>query len=128
MQIGAVSGYQPYIYNTNAVSSKSLNKISAIGKDPLVSKTDVSALISQESKNTDVLNPLKRGESLDFTGILNMQMQMSRMNADRIMKTPTPEEAASTGSTSPVNANQAIAVNNYQDSTSQIASMFDAAV
>lgn len=128
MQIGAISGYQPYVYNTNAISSKSLNKISAIGNDPLVSKTDVSALISNESKNNDVLNPLKRGETLDFAGILNMQMQMSRMNADRIMKAPEPEQ---TEASSPEKANQAIAINNYQDSAAQAAqmtSMFDAAV
>lgn len=128
MQIGAISGYQPYVYNTNAISSKSLNKISAIGNDSLVSKTDVSALISNESKSNDVLNPLKRGETLDFAGILNMQMQMSRMNADRIMKAPEPEQAEAL---KPVNANQAIAINNYQDTAAQAAqmtSMFDAAV
>lgn len=100
MQIGAIS-YQPYIYNTNAVSSKSLNKISAIGKDALESKTDVSALLDKDNASNETLNPLKRGQSLDFAGILGMQMQMSRMNAARIMKNPVEE-----------NANQALSQNN----------------
>lgn len=92
MQIGAIS-YQPYIYNTNAVSSKSLNKVSAIGKDALDSKTDVSALLDKDNVSNETLNPLKRGQSLDFAGILGMQMQMSRMNAARIMKNPVEESA-----------------------------------
>jgi len=83
MQVGAVS-YQPYVYNANAVSSKSLNKISAISDDALDSKTDISALVSDENKSMDVLNPLKRGESLDFAGILDQQMSLSRNNAARL--------------------------------------------
>ncbi|MDO4965858.1 MAG: hypothetical protein Q4E51_04045 [Lachnospiraceae bacterium] len=84
MQIGAVSFMQPYVYNTNAVSSKSLNKISAISDDALDSKTDVSALVEDEDNYTDVLNPLGRGQSLDFGSILDQQMQMSRMNQARL--------------------------------------------
>lgn len=91
MQIGSV-GFRPYIYNTNTVSPSSMNKISAIGKDALASKTDVSALTSDEAKKSETTNPLKRGESLDFAGILQMQMQMSRMNADRLIK-PQDEQA-----------------------------------
>jgi len=87
MQVGAVS-LKPYIYNTNAVSSRSMNKISAIGDDVLKSKTDVTGLMSKEAKaaSSEVLNPLKRGESADFAGIVQMQMQLSRMNADRLIK------------------------------------------
>lgn len=89
MHIGAIGGmsYTPYIYNTNGVSSASLNKVSGIGNDLLTSKTDFSNLTTQETTN-----PLKRGESLDFTGILSMQMQMSRMNAARVMKEPEKSE------------------------------------
>lgn len=85
MQIGAIgaAAYNPYIYNTNTVSSASMNKISGIGSDLTSSKTDFGALTSQEN-----INPLRRGESLDFAGIIDMQMQMSRMNADRLMKPP----------------------------------------
>ena len=86
MQVGAIS-YQPYIYNTNAISSKSMNKISAISNNALDSKTDVSGLIKDNSSN-ETTNPIKRGQSLDFAGILDMQMQMSRMNATRVMKNP----------------------------------------
>lgn len=84
MQIGAVA-FRPYIYNANTVSSNSLNKVSAIGDDVLKSKTDVSELLSDDAIEAVNTNPLKPGQSLDFAGILDMQMQMSRMNADRIM-------------------------------------------
>ena len=93
MQIGAIGAtpYTPYIYNTNTVNRASMNKISAINDDALASKTDFSNLTTGETTN-----PLKRGESLDFAGILSMQMQMGRMNAARVMKEPikaTDEEA-----------------------------------
>lgn len=93
MQIGAIGAmpYMPYIYNTNTVTHASLNKISAINDDALASKTDFSNLTTGETTN-----PLKRGESLDFAGILSMQMQMGRMNAARVMVEPqkaTDEEA-----------------------------------
>lgn len=90
MQVGAIS-YQPYIYNTNAISSKSMNKISAISDNALDSKTDVSGLV-KDSVSSETTNPIKRGQSLDFAGILDMQMQMSRMNATRIMKAPESTE------------------------------------
>ena len=85
MQVGAVGGmsyFTPYIYNTNFINRASMNKIAAVGDDVTAAKTDFSAL-TQET-----INPLKRGESLDFAGILDMQMQMSRLNADRLMKNP----------------------------------------
>ena len=41
MQIGSVS-MRPYLYNTNAISHKSMNKIDAIGDDVTKSKLDVS--------------------------------------------------------------------------------------
>ena len=94
MQIGAVS-MRPYIYNTNGVSSKSMNKIAAIGDDVTSSKLDVSALVSDDAKRQQNMNPLKPGQSLDFAGILQMQMQMSRMNEARVMqpvKTEEPQE------------------------------------
>ena len=84
MQIGAVSYMQPYVYNTNAISSKSMDKISAISDDALDSKKDVSALVDEGDNYTDVLNPIKKGQSLDFATILDQQMQMSRMNQARL--------------------------------------------
>ncbi len=91
MQIGAIGAtpYTPYIYNTNTVSRASMNKIKGIGEDLLESKTDFSALSSQETTN-----PIKRGQSLDFAGIMSMQMEMSRMNAARVMKEPAEDEQA----------------------------------
>lgn len=90
MRVGAIGGYAytPYIYNTNTVSSASLGKVQGIGNDLLNSKTDFSALTEQEN-----INPLKKGESLDFAGIIGMQFQMSRMNEARVMKEPVADES-----------------------------------
>lgn len=96
MQVGAVS-YQPFVYRANAISPKSLNKISAIGDDVTSSKLDVSGLVSDDAKKQENVNPLKPGQSLDFSGILQMQMQMGRVNEARIMQkaTENPKELAS---------------------------------
>ena len=96
MQIGAIgaASYNPYIYNTSRVSSSSLNKISGIGSDLTSGKTDFGALTTQEN-----INPLKRGESLDFAGIIDMQMHMSRLNAERIMKAPVDTATQAAGVT-----------------------------
>lgn len=87
MQVGALS-FRPYIYNTNILSGSSLFKISSIGDDLLNTKTDYSAL-TDESLN---VNPLKKGQTANFVDILEMQMQMGKMNASRIMK-PDEQEA-----------------------------------
>lgn len=81
MQVGAL-GFKPYIYNTNVMSGNSLSKVSSVEKDLLASKTDYSSL-TDESLNE---NPLRRGQTANFVDILGMQMQMSRLNASRIMK------------------------------------------
>ena len=84
MTIGALGayGFQPYVYNTNAVSSASMNKLSKISDDVLDKKIDYSEL-TDESKN---VNPLKKGQTLDFQELLQMQMQRGQSNAARIMK------------------------------------------
>lgn len=84
MRIGALGayGFQPYVYNTNAVSSASMNKLSKISDDVLDKKIDYSEL-TDESKN---VNPLKKGQTLDFQEMLQMQMQRGQNNAARIMK------------------------------------------
>ncbi len=81
---GAVSayGYQPYVYNTNTVSAASLNKLSKISDDVLDKKIDYSEL-TDESKN---INPLKKGQTLDFQSMLAMQMQRGQHNAARVMR------------------------------------------
>ena len=87
MNIGAIS-FQPYIYNTNYLSGVSLNKVNAISDDLVSSKTDYSGLVREQSDQ----NPLRRGETLDFAGILQQQFQMARTNAARLMK-PADEAA-----------------------------------
>ncbi len=97
MTIGAVNAYgatsaisfRPYVYNTNMVSSVSMNKLSRISDDVLDKKIDYSGL-TDESLNE---NPLKKGQTLDFQGMLAMQMQRGQYNAARIMR-PVEEKAA----------------------------------
>ena len=80
MVIGAVS-FQPYVYHVNAVSPASMNKLSRISDNVLDKKTDFSGLVEAENEN-----PLKMGQTLDFKGMLEMQMQRGRSNAARVMK------------------------------------------
>ncbi len=81
MQIGAVS-FRPYIYNANMVNAGSLSRISSIGDDLISGRTDFSAL-SDESLNE---NPLKKGQTVNFSDVLERQMWEGRQNASRIMK------------------------------------------
>jgi hypothetical protein len=86
MQVGAIGSVSslsamPYIYNTNRVSSASLNKVSAIQGDTQSGKTDFSGLTSGETTN-----PLKRGETSNFVDVLAMQFSMAQSNASRTMK------------------------------------------
>ena len=78
MTIGAIS-FQPYVYNVNAVSAVSMNKLSRISDNVLDKKTEYKGITENE-------NPLKKGQTLDFQGLLEMQMQRGRSNAARIMK------------------------------------------
>ncbi len=80
MTIGAIQ-FQPYVYNVNAISPASMNRLSRISDDVLDKKTDYSGLTQAENEN-----PLRRGQTLDFRGMLEMQMQRGRSNAARIMK------------------------------------------
>ncbi|MBE5881597.1 MAG: hypothetical protein E7289_04775 [Lachnospiraceae bacterium] len=79
MGIGAISGFQPYVYNTNSVSGSSLNRISAVDND-VTSSHIKPAKTSDYSGET--INPLERGETADFAGVLAMQMQMGMNHAD----------------------------------------------
>lgn len=89
MTIGAVS-FQPYVYNVNRISSASMNRLSRISDDVLDKKIDYSELVEAENEN-----PLKKGQTLDFQGMLEMQMLRGRNNASRIMK-PVEEEDGQT--------------------------------
>ncbi len=78
MTIGAIS-FQPYVYNVNAVSPASMNRLSRISDNVLDKKTEYKGVSENE-------NPLKKGQTLDFQGMLEMQMRRGRSNAERIMK------------------------------------------
>lgn len=123
MTIGALGayGFQPYVYNTNAVSSASMNKLSKISDDVLDKKIDYSEL-ADESKN---VNPLKKGQTLDFQEMLQMQMQRGQNNAARIMKPSEQtkeEEAAQDSDAATLQVDQAAA------ETAEVAASGNAAV
>lgn len=83
MRIGGIFNIYPtYVYNPNMVSARSLNKLSRISDDVLDKKVDYSETYS-EMKNE---NPLKKGQTKDFEGILAKQMQQGRNRAALIMK------------------------------------------
>jgi len=73
-------GYSPYIYNTNAVSRQSMNKISAISDDMSKSKVDYSNLVSEEAN----INPLKKGQSKSFVDIIASQMSLGSFQRDKL--------------------------------------------
>lgn len=83
MRIGAIS-FQPYVYNVNAISPASMNRLSRISDNVLDKKTDFEGLVENE-------NPLKKGQTLNFRDMLEMQMQRGRSNAARMMR-PAEEE------------------------------------
>ncbi len=80
MTIGAIS-FQPYVYNVNSISPASMNRLSKISDDVLDKKIDYGGLAKAENEN-----PLKKGQTLDFQGMLEMQMQRGRYHASRIMQ------------------------------------------
>ena len=103
MRIGAVGfqTYQPYIYNTNTVSGNSLSRVKPISDDLLSSGTDFSGMTDEEQQN---LNPLRRGETVNFANVIAMQMHMGRMNADKIMKPAEVSAAEPNNSKAPEDA------------------------
>lgn len=101
MTIGAVS-FQPYVHNINAISPASMNKLSRISDNVLDKKTDFSELVENE-------NPLKKGQTLNFQDMLEMQMQRSRSNAARVMK-PTEETQESAGAAQETGETESAAV------------------
>lgn len=118
MTIGAIS-FQPYVYQVNAISPASMNRLSRISDDVLDKKIDYSGLTKAENEN-----PLKRGQTLDFQGMLEMQMQRGRSNAAKVMKPQTDGTAEQTqdaavkfdraGAVMPEQTQDAAAVENAQ--------------
>ncbi|MDE6664176.1 MAG: hypothetical protein K2K46_12665 [Lachnospiraceae bacterium] len=81
MRIGGIGNVYPtYVYNPNTVTSKSMNKLSRISDDVLDKKVDYSQTATQENQN-----PLKKGQTIDFEGILARQMQEGQNRAAKIM-------------------------------------------
>ena len=82
MRIGGLSSVYPtYVYNPVTVSSKSMNKLSRISDDVLDKKVDYSGIEAKEENQ----NPLKKGQTIDFEGMLAKQMQQGRNRAAKIM-------------------------------------------
>lgn len=98
MTVGAIS-FQPYVYNVNAISPASMNKLSRISDNVLDKKTDFSELAENE-------NPLKRGQTLNFQDMLEMQMQRGRNNAARVMKPMEKAQEEAGAATEQINAPQ----------------------
>lgn len=94
MTIGALNAYgaQPYVYNTNNVSSASMNKLSRISDNVLDRKVDYNELTDEE-KN---VNPLRKGQTLDFQSVLERQMVRGQNAAARVMKAPQEAENTTT--------------------------------
>jgi len=77
---GVGSIYPSYVYNPNTVSAKSMDKLSRISDDVLDEKIDYSEMEAEENRN-----PLKKGQTIDFEGIVAKQMQQGRNRAARLM-------------------------------------------
>lgn len=82
MRVGGLSSVYPtYVYNPGTVSSRSMNKLSRISDDVLDKKVDYSGVEAKEENQ----NPLKKGQTIDFEGMLAKQMQQGRNRAAKIM-------------------------------------------
>lgn len=85
---GVGSIYPSYVYNPNTVSAKSMDKLSRISDDVLDKKVDYSETTAEENQN-----PLKKGQTIDFEGIVAKQMQQGQNRAAKLMpKGLAPEE------------------------------------
>ncbi len=118
MRVGGIN-FAPYIYNTNALSGNSLSKVAPIGKDLLSGKTDFSSLANEDFNE----NPLRRGQTSSWVDVLDMQMQMGRMNAARIMK---PVEETQELSELPVEGISSMEAVQMSDSEAAVQSMMPA--
>lgn len=91
MRIGGIGNIYPtYVYNPNTVSADSLDKLSKISDDVLDKKVDYSKMNAQENQN-----PLKKGQTIDFEGVLDQQIRQGQNRAARIMKRGTEPEVTS---------------------------------
>lgn len=90
MRIGGLGMVYPtYVYNPNTVSANSMNKLSRISDDVLDKKVDYSETVAKENEN-----PLRKGQTSDFEGILAKQMQQGQSRAAQIMSKGVEPEPA----------------------------------
>lgn len=111
MTIGAIS-FQPYVYNVNAISPASMNRVSGISDNVLDKKTDYSDLAKALNEN-----PLEPGQTLDFKSMLEMQMQRGRSNAARLMKPEQNEQVQPERETASENAQMNVQTAAYDDNS-----------
>ncbi len=83
--IGAVgsAAYDPYIYNARQVSSASLNAVDRISDDATDGGVDFSPINKPEEQIN--INPLKKGETANFSDVLMSQMAMSRIHQSQLL-------------------------------------------
>ena len=81
MRIGALN-FKPFIYNTNSLNRNSLNKISAISEDLPSRKTDFTGLAAADRNE----NPLRKGETSNFTDVFQKQFYKGRQNASMLFQ------------------------------------------
>lgn len=89
---GMAGIYPSYVYNPNTVSVRSMDRLSRISDDVLDKKTEYNGSDVEENQN-----PLKRGQTIDFQGIVAKQMQQGQNRAARMMPdglAPKEEKAA----------------------------------
>lgn len=102
MRIGGIGNVYPtYVYNPNTVSSKSMDKLSRISDNVLDKKVDYSERAAEENQN-----PLKKGETIDFEGVLAKQMQQGQNRAAKIM--PGGMKPAESGQTEQINVQEQV--------------------
>ena len=79
MGIGAITAFRPYYYNTNTLSANSLNPITAIDDEDLTkNRIDQTGL---QQAYAETVNPLSRGETADYQGMLDAQMAVGMQKA-----------------------------------------------
>ena len=109
MRIGGIGYVYPtYVYNPNTVSSNSLNKLSGISDDVLDKKTEYTRPEPEEENQ----NPLRKGQTRDFEGILAKQMQQGQSRAARMMADRTFKEPVKTAESEQITAAMSVAGNN----------------
>lgn len=88
--IGIIS-YNPYIYNSNSISSASLNRVNRISDDATDGGVDATSIMANST--VENINPLKKGETPNFSDILLNQMSMTALKREDLLATNSIEDA-----------------------------------